>query len=272
MVTAPRTDPAESEGGPAAGAPQAGSSLGLLLRRQIDAALTAAEAAVAGRPLVVLDAGCGERTVFRAVRGRIARIIGVDVHRPTGPNLDVDEFLVADLCAGPLPIPEGTIDVAASVFTLEHFADPGAALRAIGRCLAPHGRLVLVTVNRRHPFVAAYFALPGPLRRLLQGLVKARAAEAHELVGACNEPASIRAALVAAGFRVETLDTVGHLATAWGRRRATRLLGRLGDGLTAGVPSRRSTIVVLARRATAPGENRGQRIQSAASHPDGGGM
>lgn len=260
MVTATGTDPAEAERGPAAGgaqagAAQAGSPLGPLLRRRIDAALTAAETAVAGRPLVVLDAGCGERTAFRAVRARIARIIGVDVHRPTGPNLDVDEFLAADLCAGPLPIPEGTVDVAASVFTLEHFADPGAALRTIARCLAPHGRLVLVTVNRRHPFVAAYFALPGPLRRRLQRLVKARAAEAHELVGACNDPASIRAALAEAGFRVETLDTVGHLATAWGRRGVTRFLGRLGDRLAAPFRSRRSTIVILARRTAAPGKN-----------------
>jgi hypothetical protein len=40
---------------------------------------------------------------------------------------------------------------------------------------------------------------------------------------------------------------VGHLARAWGRHWPTFLLGLTGDLLTRGLPSRRSTIVVVAR-------------------------
>lgn len=248
---------------PHAGAPP----LGAILRRRIEEALTAAETLAAGRPVVALDAGCGERTAFRSVRGRIGRLVGVDVHPPSGSGLDVDAFVLADLCAGPPPVPEASVDLAASIFTLEHFPDPGAALRNLGRCLVPGGRLVIVTVNRRHPFVAAYFALPDPIRRRLQRLLKARAAEAHPLVGACNTPGAIREALVAAGFSVEAIDTIGHLATAWGRRPLTRLLGRIGDRLTAPFPGRRSTLVVLARRRE-PGQGEGPTsTETAELHP-----
>ncbi|HWP62000.1 MAG TPA: class I SAM-dependent methyltransferase [Candidatus Binatia bacterium] len=224
-----------------------GPTLGALLRDRLEAALAAAEAAAGDRPIVALDAGCGERTSLRSVRHRIGRLIGVDLHPPSGPGPDVDEFLVADLCTDPLPLAEGSVDLAVSTFTLEHFADPGAALRTIARCLAPGGRLVVVTVNRRHPFVAAYLALPSSLRNRLQALVKARSADAHPLVGGCNDPLAVRDALSEAGFAVETLDTVGHLATAWGLRWWSRILGRLGDRLAAPFPSRRSTIVAVAR-------------------------
>jgi hypothetical protein len=42
------------------------------------------------------------------------------------------------------------------------------------------------------------------------------------------------------------VSTVSHLARAWDRRRVTRALGRLGDLLAQGSPSRRSTIVASA--------------------------
>lgn len=246
-------------------------SLGALLRRRIEEALTAAEALAAGRPIIALDAGCGERTAFRSVRDRIGRLVGLDVHPPSGSGLDVDTFVLADLCAGPPPVAEASVDLAASVFTVEHFPDPGAALRNLGRCLVPGGRLVIVTVNRRHPFVAAYFVLPGPIRRRLQRLVKARAADAHPLVGACNTPGAIRESLVGAGFSVEAIDTVGHLATAWGRHPLARLLGRIGDRLTAPFPGRRSTLVVLARRTPGDGENRRSSETSELRPADRGG-
>jgi hypothetical protein len=66
-------------------------------------------------------------------------------------------------------------------------------------------------------------------------------------VGACNDPAALRAALAQAGYDAIRVATIGHLARAWGRRRPTFALGLVGDLLAREIPSRRSTLVVTAR-------------------------
>ncbi len=181
-------------------------------------------------------------------RARIGRFVGVDIHAPAPGALPyLDEFATVDLCASPDAFPPATFDVVLQLFTVEHFADPGAAFANLRRWLRPGGTLVLTTVNRRHPFVAAYLSMPAGLRRRVQPVVKATAADAHPLVGACNDPAALRAALAAAGYEAIRVGTVGHLARAWGRRLPTFALGLVGDLLARGVPSRRSTLVVTAR-------------------------
>jgi SAM-dependent methyltransferase len=239
-----------------------------VVRIALDAAMARAEAAAAaadpaeaavseaarvggGAPaptVAVLDAGCGRHSALARYRSRIGRFVGVDIHPPAPGELPyLDEFATVDLCATPEAFPPATYDVALSSFTVEHFADPAAAFANIARWLRPGGTLVLTTVNRRHPFVGVYLGLPGALRRRIQPIVKATAADAHPLVGACNDPRALREALAGAGYQDVVVETVGHLARAWGRRRLTFALGVIGDLMTRGLPSRRSTLVVSAR-------------------------
>jgi SAM-dependent methyltransferase len=224
-----------------------------LLRVALDDALGRAEAARgaegAARPaVVVLDAGCGRNSALARHRARIGRFVGVDIHAPAPGALPyLDEFATVDLCATSNAFPPATFDVVLSSFTVEHFADPDAAFVNLVRWLRPGGSLVLTTVNRRHPFVAAYLRMPDALRRRVQPFVKASAADAHPLVGACNDPAALREALARAGYEAIRVETVGHLSRAWGRRLPAFALGLVGDLLTRGVPSRRSTLVVSAR-------------------------
>jgi SAM-dependent methyltransferase len=220
-------------------------TVGSLVHEALDRALTSAEARSPGA-VAVLDAGCGRVSALRAFRPRISRLVGADIHEPSTPLPHLDEFAIVDLCGPATAFPDGTFDLVLSSFTLEHFADPGAALGNLRRWLRPGGMLVASTVNRRHPFVAAYLGLPNGPRRAIQPLVKATAADAHPLIGACNDPAAVRAALTGAGFVDIRLTTVGHLARAWGRHWPTFALGLAGDLLTTSAPSRRSTIVVLA--------------------------
>ncbi|MBA2381022.1 MAG: class I SAM-dependent methyltransferase [Chloroflexi bacterium] len=202
-----------------------------------------------GPGIAVLDAGCGRVSHLKRYRSRIERFVGADIHAPKPGSLPhLDEFATVDLCVDRDAFPPETFDVILSTFTVEHFDDPPAAIEHLRGWLRPGGVLILSTVNRRHPFVGGYLGLPDRLRRRIQPLVKAGAADAHPLVGACNVPATIDAALRAAGFVDVRLWTTGHLAAAWGRRRATRILGRIGDLLTARWPSRRSTIVASAAR------------------------
>jgi SAM-dependent methyltransferase len=220
-----------------------------LVRTALDAAISRAETSVdsSGRGIAALDAGCGRVSQLRAFRPRLGRIVGADIHAPSAPLPHLDAFEIVDLCGPADAFEPGSFDVILSSFTLEHFADPGAALWNLRTWLRPGGTLVATTVNRRHPFVGAYLGLPDILRRRVQPLVKSTAADAHPLVGACNDPATIVRTLDAAGFRDIRLETVGHLARAWGRTWPTFVLGVIGDLIARGSPSRRSTIVVVAR-------------------------
>ena len=224
-------------------------TVGSLVHEALDRAVTAAEAR-SDAGVAALDAGCGRVSALRSFRPRIGRLVGADVHEPVVPLPHLDEFAIVDLCRSPDGFPAASFDVVLSSFTLEHFSDPSAAMANLRRWMRPGGTLVVTTVNRRHPFVAAYLGLPDRLRRALQPLVKATAGDAHPLVGACNDPAIVRETLVDAGFSEIRLTTVGHLARAWGRRWPTFALGLVGDLLTRAMPSRRSTIIAVAK---APG-------------------
>ena len=217
-----------------------------VVRAELASAVARAESTSPGS-VSALDAGCGRTSSLRRFRRRIARLVGADIHAPDVPVPYLDEFATVDLCGRTDAFAPRSFDIALSTFTLEHFADPAAALANLHAWLRPGGTLVATTVNRRHPFVNAYLSLPVGLRARVQPWVKATAADAHPLVGACNDPAVIRAAVEAAGFTDVSLQTVGHLARAWGRHWPTFLLGLAGDLLTRGLPSRRSTIVVVAR-------------------------
>jgi len=203
--------------------------------------------------VAALDAGCGRRSALARYRPRIGRLVGVDVHAPAPGELPyLDEFATVDICTDPDAFAPATFDLALSSFTVEHLADPPTAFANVACWLRPGGTLVLSTVNRRHPFVGAYLSLPDGFRGRLQPLVKASAADAHPLVGACNDPRSLRDALAAAGFAEVRVQPVGHLARAWGHRLPTFLLGLVGDLVARGIPSRRSTLVVSARLPAPP--------------------
>ncbi len=220
-----------------------------VVRDELEAAIAAAEARGGARSVAVLDAGCGRVSALRPFRARIGRFVGADIHAPAAGSLPhLDEFAVVDLCASdPSAFPPASFDLILSSFTIEHFADPEAAFRSFRTWLRPGGVLVATTVNRRHPFVAAYLGLPARIRGRVQPVVKASTADAHPIVGACNTPAAVEGALRAAGFADVRVTLVSHLARAWGRRPVTFALGLAGDLLARPFPSRRSTIVAVAR-------------------------
>jgi SAM-dependent methyltransferase len=203
----------------------------------------------AGPPAIdALDAGCGRISALARYRPRIRELVGADLHEPPpGALPHLDRFVAVDLCGEADAFPAGGFDVVLSSFTAEHFADPPAAFRNIAAWLAPGGTVVLTTVNRRHPFVALYLGMGDAIRRPLQRLVKETAADAHPLVGVCNDPATIRRALEAAGFTDIRIATVPHLARAWGRLLPAWLLGLIGDLAAQPFPGRRSTIIADAR-------------------------
>jgi SAM-dependent methyltransferase len=223
--------------------PSVSTELEAALREAVDRAAAAAPDRAAG--LTVLDAGCGRSSALQAFKPQIARFVGIDIHEPTPGSMPyLDEFAVVDVCADKGAFAPATFDIALSSFTVEHFARPADAFANVARWLRPGGTLVITTVNRRHPFVAAYLGVPSGLRHRLQGVVKATSADAHPIVGVCNDPRALRSAMEAAGFTDVTVKPIGHLARAWGRTWPTFFAGLIGDLMARGLPSRRSTLLV----------------------------
>ncbi len=107
---------------------------------------------LAGHRLVV-DIGCGEGQVARALAAAGCRVLGVD---PSGAQLAnaldvIDDALAIDYVRAEgerLPLATGSVDAAFCCLVIEHVADADALLSEAARVLAPGGTFLLV-VN--HP-------------------------------------------------------------------------------------------------------------------------
>jgi SAM-dependent methyltransferase len=97
----------------------------------------------------VLDLGCGEGTFTQiAADAGAGGVIGVEVAqaaidraRRAHPELD---FRLAPI-EGPLPLPDGSVDLVWCSEVIEHVADTAAWLSELRRVLAHGGRLLLTT-------------------------------------------------------------------------------------------------------------------------------
>jgi len=103
---------------------------------------------------MVLEVGCGTgaQTVSLLARSPVAHLISVDVSASSlghararvaaqAPGADV-RWLQADLFN--LPFADGAFDHLFVCFVIEHLADPGEALRSLGRLLRPGGTITVI--------------------------------------------------------------------------------------------------------------------------------
>ena len=107
-----------------------------------------ADAAGIGRGDRVLDVGCGTGIVAREAAERVGpdgRVVGLDINprmldvaRRIAPAIEWRHGDAMDL-----PFDDAAFDVVVSQYALMFFPDPGLALRAMWRVLAPHGRLAV---------------------------------------------------------------------------------------------------------------------------------
>lgn len=110
-----------------------------------------------GRPLRVLDAGCGQGASFRFLRNRV-RVFGSDISRPmlreavrSGPVIVQEPF--------DLPFADHTFD-AAFAFCVYHHIDARKHqrhLRELARVVAPGGRVIVFEHNPFNPVTQLVF-------------------------------------------------------------------------------------------------------------------
>ncbi len=104
----------------------------------------------------VLDVGCGRgaysedpsptRRSLRAMRGKVSRVIGLDVDEAAAGNPFLDEFRL--LRGDRWPIDSDSIDLIVCDHTLEHVTDPDALFAEARRTLKDGGYFCIRTPNR----------------------------------------------------------------------------------------------------------------------------
>jgi len=160
---------------------------------------------------VVLDFGCGRgsgnedsvtfRRNLRNLRGRAAKVIGVDVDLAGRKNEFVDEFrLVKDGAAW--PVEDRSFDLLYSDFVVEHLADPEIFFREAYRVLKTGGFLCIRTPNLFGYVGIGSSLLPGFLhKRILKVAQPNRSAEdVFPAMYRCNTARALRRHLRANGF------------------------------------------------------------------------
>lgn len=98
----------------------------------------------------VLDVGCGEGMLARALRGRAERVIGIDLDEPSlalarAAGGDGIEYVLGDVRS--FPFEPASFDAVVSVATLHHM-DAAAGLRRMAELLRPGGVLAVVGLAR----------------------------------------------------------------------------------------------------------------------------
>jgi SAM-dependent methyltransferase len=108
--------------------------------------------------MIVLDLGAGRgvwysddrvsyRRSLRNLRGKVTRVIGVDVDPAVVDNPSVDDARVMSE-GGPIPVDSATVDMIICDAVFEHVEDPDTFISEIDRILKPGGWLCARTPNR----------------------------------------------------------------------------------------------------------------------------
>jgi SAM-dependent methyltransferase len=105
---------------------------------------------------VVLDVGCGRgeysedpvpfRRDLRNIKGKVAKVIGIDVDPHAQDNPFLDEFHL--LSSERWPIEDSSIDLILCDYVLEHVSDPEQFFAEVRRVLKDGGCLCIRTPNR----------------------------------------------------------------------------------------------------------------------------
>jgi SAM-dependent methyltransferase len=113
--------------------------------------------ALAQPSFVVLDFGCGRgarrrddsvmfRKELRLLKGKVTKVIGVDVDEIGQTNDGLDEFRLLTP-SRPWPINDRSVDMIVCDWVMEHLPDPAAFFREANRVLTGGGYLCLRTLN-----------------------------------------------------------------------------------------------------------------------------
>ena len=124
----------------------------------------------------VLDAGAASGNLLLAIKqaGKASEVTGVDLFFLPNSNQQhplVDRFIIANLEAEQLDLPEDYFDVLICGDVLEHLADPWRTLAYLTRFLKPGGTAIVSLPNVREIKTVAKIVLLGDFRYAPSGVL-----------------------------------------------------------------------------------------------------
>ncbi len=162
---------------------------------------------------VALDVGCGRGAYaedpiplhreLRVLKGKCARVIGLDVDEDARQNPFLDEFHLIQGKAGERwPVEDGSIDVCVCDFVVEHVADPRAFFAECRRVLKRGGVLCIRTPNALNYIALASRAVPNKLHAKVLGRVQENreARDVFPTLYRCNTRSVLQRSLTRHGF------------------------------------------------------------------------
>lgn len=158
----------------------------------------------------MLDFGCGRgaygddpiaiRRELRILRGKAARVIGLDVDTAGRQNPFIDEFHLLE--ANSWPLPADSVDLCICDHVLEHLEEPETFFSEARRAIKKSGYLCIRTSNAwGYPALASRL-IPKVLHMNVLAKAKGslKAQDVFPAVYGCNTIPKIRAALGRCGF------------------------------------------------------------------------
>lgn len=149
----------------------------------------------AGRGAGLLDDPVPYRRDLRRLRGRVRRVIGVDVDPTVRTNPGLDEARLVRP-GEPLPLADGSVDLVLADFVFEHVEEPDRCAAELDRVLRPGGWICARTPNRWNYVALAARLIPERL---------------HEAVLRRVQPERKKADVFPAFYRMNDLRTLHHL-------------------------------------------------------------
>jgi SAM-dependent methyltransferase len=157
----------------------------------------------------ILDVGCGDNTQLAAFRTAQREVWGADLQEH--PRLAHPDWFRRLSANGDIPFADGTFDLVAACWVLEHVVAPVPFLREVSRVLKPGGWFVALTPHGLHYatwLIRLFEALPHEITQGIVGRLYGRA---------CHDT-----------FRTHyRLNTTAQLGAA-ARRTGMQLAGRFG--------------------------------------------
>jgi SAM-dependent methyltransferase len=160
---------------------------------------------------VVVDFGCGRgayledevayRRKLRVLKGKAARVIGLDIDPNAAGNRAVDEVKLLSPQQS-WPIASESADLVLADFVVEHLTEPARLFSEAGRVLRRGGVLCIRTSNVLSYVAAAAVLLPGRLHGgvLRKAQPSRKASDVFPAVYRCNTVYRLRRALRDHGF------------------------------------------------------------------------